>query len=190
MYKGSRSQDRPESPTVVVRGGMPSLPSSRQGLAVSGGGAPHQDASESDMIDGNANPNVGTTPAPSSLHRPASLCPPPDKSDTESKNFRNRVCVSLITAKSSSPIFASSPPPPPPILIGNFEVYLGERHRVNDGFGKYVDCEKCQRYGAFISLFIYDSFYFRIYERIRVSSSKRELKVLYLRIDIASTHST
>jgi hypothetical protein len=95
VYKGSRSQDRPESPTVVVRGGMPSLPSSRQGLAVSGsgGGAPHQDASESDMIDGNANPNAGTSPAPNSLHRSAPSCPPPDKSDTENKNFRNRVCV-------------------------------------------------------------------------------------------------
>lgn len=95
VYKGSRSQDRPESPTVVVRGGMPSLPSSRQGLAVSGSGAgaPHQDASESDMIDGNANPNAGTSPAPNSLHRPAPSCPPPDKSDTESKNFRNRVCA-------------------------------------------------------------------------------------------------
>jgi len=95
VYKGSRSQDRPESLTVVVRGGMPSLPSSRQGLAVSGsgGGAPHQDASESDMIDGNANPNAGTSPAPNSLHRSAPSCPPPDKSDTENKNFRNRVCA-------------------------------------------------------------------------------------------------
>ncbi|XP_020283398.1 cAMP-regulated phosphoprotein 21 isoform X2 [Pseudomyrmex gracilis] len=93
VYKGSRSQDRPESPTVVVRGGgMPSLPSARQGLAVSGSGAgaPHQDASESDMIDGNANPNFSTSPAPSnSLHRPAPSCPSSDKSDTESK-FRSR----------------------------------------------------------------------------------------------------
>lgn len=104
VYKGSRSQDRPESPTVVVRGGMPSLPSSRQGLAVSGGsggGAPYQDASESDMIDGNANSNVSTTPATNSLHRPASSCPPPpDKSDTDNKIFRNRVRMrSLIIAK-------------------------------------------------------------------------------------------
>lgn len=93
VYKGSRSQNRPESPTVVVRGGMPSLPSSRQGLAVSGSGAPHQNASESDMIDGNANPNVGTSPASNSLHHPAPSCPPTDKSDTESKNLRNRVCA-------------------------------------------------------------------------------------------------
>ena len=102
MYKRSRSQDRPESPTVVVQGGMPSLPSSKQGLAISGcGGAPHQDASESDMIDGNANPNVGTSPVPNSLHRPASFCSSSDKSDTESKNFRNRVCTPfIITARS------------------------------------------------------------------------------------------
>lgn len=94
VYKGSsRSQDRPESPTVVVQGGMPSLPSSEQGLAVGGSGALHQNASESDMIDnGNANPSVGTSPSSNSLHRPAFSCPL-DKSDTENKNFRNRVCV-------------------------------------------------------------------------------------------------
>lgn len=100
VYKGSRSQDRPESPTVVVRGGMPSLPSSRQGLAISGGsggGALHQDALESDMIDGNA--NVGTSSATNTFHRPPPSCPPPDKSDTESKNFRNRVRVPLIAAR-------------------------------------------------------------------------------------------
>ncbi|XP_077263442.1 uncharacterized protein LOC143898113 isoform X1 [Temnothorax americanus] len=116
VYKGSRSQDRPESLTVVVRGGMPSLPSSRQGLAVSGsgGGAPHQDASESDMIDGNANPNVGSTPAPNSLHRPASLCPPPDKSDTESKNFRNRTNTKLKLLVRSHAMRESTSPPREP----------------------------------------------------------------------------
>lgn len=101
VYKGSRSQDRPESPTVVVRGGMPSLPSSRQGLAISGGsggGALHQDALQSDMIDGNA--NVGTSSATNTFHRSPPSCPPPDKSDTESKNFRNRVRVLLIAARS------------------------------------------------------------------------------------------
>ncbi|TGZ57420.1 R3H domain-containing protein 1 [Temnothorax longispinosus] len=95
---------------------MPSLPSSRQGLAVSGsgGGAPHQDASESDMIDGNANPNVGSTPAPNSLHRPASLCPPPDKSDTESKNFRNRTNTKLKLLVRSHAMRESTSPPREP----------------------------------------------------------------------------
>ncbi|XP_036150276.1 cAMP-regulated phosphoprotein 21-like, partial [Monomorium pharaonis] len=116
VYKGSRSQDRPESPTVVVRGGMPSLPSSRQGLAVSGsgGGASLQDASESDMIDGNANPNVGTTSVPNSLHRPAPSCPPPVKSDTESKNFRNRTNPKLKLLLRSHAMRESTSPPREP----------------------------------------------------------------------------
>ncbi|XP_032669191.1 R3H domain-containing protein 1-like isoform X4 [Odontomachus brunneus] len=113
VYKGSRSQDRPESPTVVVRGGMPSLPSSRQGLAVSGSGAPHQNASESDMIDGNANPNIGTAPASNSLHHPAPSCPP-DKSDTESKNFRNRTNTKLKLLVRSHAMRESTSPPREP----------------------------------------------------------------------------
>lgn len=115
VYKRSRSQDRPESPTVVVQGGMPSLPSSKQGLAISGcGGAPHQDASESDMIDGNANPNVGTSPVPNSLHRPASSCSPSDKSDTESKNFRNRTNTKLKLLVRSHAMRESTSPPREP----------------------------------------------------------------------------
>lgn len=91
VHKGSRSHCRPESPTVVVvRGGMPSLPSSRQGLAINGSDPSHRNSSESDMIDGDANPNAGPSPASNSLHRASPTCPP-DKSDTENKNFRNRV---------------------------------------------------------------------------------------------------
>lgn len=88
VHKGSRSHSRPESPTVVVVGGMPSLPSCRQGFVIGGPNASYQSNSESDMIDGNANPNVGSSP---SLHRTLPSCPS-DKTDTENKNFRNRVC--------------------------------------------------------------------------------------------------
>ncbi|KYN11654.1 R3H domain-containing protein 1 [Trachymyrmex cornetzi] len=94
---------------------MPSLPSSKQGLAISGcGGAPHQDASESDMIDGNANPNVGTSPVPNSLHRPTSSCSPSDKSDTESKNFRNRTNTKLKLLVRSHAMRESTSPPREP----------------------------------------------------------------------------
>lgn len=44
------------------------------------------------MIDGNANPNVGSSPTQNSLHRSSPSCPP-DKSDSENKNFRTRVRV-------------------------------------------------------------------------------------------------
>lgn len=93
VHKGSsRSHSRPESPTVVVRGGMPSLPSSRQGFVISGSNTSYQNSPESDMIDGNANPNVGSSPTSNSHHRSSPSCPP-DKSDTENKNFRTRVRV-------------------------------------------------------------------------------------------------
>ncbi|KAL0107091.1 hypothetical protein PUN28_015556 [Cardiocondyla obscurior] len=90
---------------------MPSLPSSRQGLAISGSGGSSQDVSESDMLDGNAT-NVGTTP--NSLHRPTSLCPPSDKSDTESKNFRNRTNTKLKLLVRSHAMRESTSPPREP----------------------------------------------------------------------------
>lgn len=94
VHKGSRSHSRPDSPTVVVRGGMPTLPSSRQGFVASGSNASYQNSTEPDMLDGNANPNVGSSPASNSHHRGGTpSCPPDNKSDTENKNFRNRVRV-------------------------------------------------------------------------------------------------
>lgn len=71
---------------------MPSLPSSRQGFVISGSNTSYQNSSESDMIDGNANPNVSSSPTQNSLHRSSPSCPP-DKSDSENKNFRTRVRV-------------------------------------------------------------------------------------------------
>lgn len=63
------------------------MPSSRQSFVIGSSNASYQASSDSDMIDGNANPNVGSSP---SLHRASPSCLP-DKSDTENKNFRNRV---------------------------------------------------------------------------------------------------
>ncbi|XP_076293139.1 uncharacterized protein LOC143215156 isoform X3 [Lasioglossum baleicum] len=106
VHKGSRSHSRPESPTVVVGGGMPSLPSSRQGFVIGGPNASYQSNSESDMIDGNANSNVGSLP---SLHRTSPSCPP-DKADTENKNFRNRV---KLLVRSHAMRESTSPPREP-----------------------------------------------------------------------------
>lgn len=89
VHKGSRSQSRPESPTVVVcGGGMPSLSSSKQSLVV--GASTSFSNTESDMIDGNANPPNETTTS-----NPQHRSTPPDK-DTE-KNYRNRVRIHLPT---------------------------------------------------------------------------------------------
>ncbi|CAL7933211.1 unnamed protein product [Xylocopa violacea] len=113
VHKGSRSHSRPESPTVVVRGGMPSLPSSRQGFVISGSNTSYQNSPESDMIDGNANPNVGSSPAPNSLHRSSPSCPP-DKSDTENKNFRNRTNTKVKLLVRSHAMRESTSPPREP----------------------------------------------------------------------------
>ncbi|KAG7210327.1 hypothetical protein KM043_011865 [Ampulex compressa] len=114
VHKGSgRSHSRPESPTVVVRGGMPSLPSSRQGLVVGGSSAPYCSSSVSDMIDGNANPNVGTSPAPSSLHRSSPSCPT-EKQDNENKGFRNRANTKVKLLVRSHAMRESTSPPREP----------------------------------------------------------------------------
>lgn len=115
VHKGSRSHSRPDSPTVVVRGGMPTLPSSRQGFVASGSNASYQNSTEPDMLDGNANPNVvsGSSPASNSHHRGgAPSCPPPDnKSDAESKNFRNRTSTKVKLLVRSHAMRESTSPP-------------------------------------------------------------------------------
>ncbi|XP_048268242.1 R3H domain-containing protein 2 isoform X3 [Bombus terrestris] len=113
VHKGSRSHSRPESPTVVVRGGMPSLPSSRQGFVISGSNTSYQNSSESDMIDGNANPNVGSSPTQNSLHRSSPSCPP-DKSDSENKNFRTRTNTKVKLLVRSHAMRESTSPPREP----------------------------------------------------------------------------
>ncbi|XP_017884862.1 cAMP-regulated phosphoprotein 21 isoform X3 [Ceratina calcarata] len=124
VHKGSRSHSRPDSPTVVVRGGMPSLSSTKQGFVSN---ASYQDSPDSDMIDGNTNPNVGSSPASNSLHRGGSC--PSEKSETENKNFRNRTNTkvkllvrSLAMRESASPPRdpqnGSSPPQSPQSMDG------------------------------------------------------------------------
>ncbi|XP_012349861.1 putative uncharacterized protein DDB_G0285119, partial [Apis florea] len=109
VHKGSRSHSRPESPTVVVRGGMPTLPPSRQGFAASGSNALYRNST--DMLDGNANPSVASSPTSNSHHRGTPSCPPADKSDTENKNFRNRTSTKVKLLVRSHAMRESTSPP-------------------------------------------------------------------------------
>lgn len=102
MHKGSgsRSQSRPESPTGES-GGMPALPSSRHALLAGGNCGGYAEGTEDpEMIDA-GNVNAGSTiqsTTNNNSHRaiaPVVAVPscPPDKnsSETDTKNFRNRV---------------------------------------------------------------------------------------------------
>lgn len=103
--KGSRSPSRPDSPTsgtVGVPGGMPSLGTTRQGLGTGGGASEieignvfYPNVTEADMIDGgNANPSSSPPITTNTIHRPSpSSCCSQEKSETENKNFRNRVSM-------------------------------------------------------------------------------------------------
>ncbi|XP_051172689.1 R3H domain-containing protein 1 isoform X1 [Leptopilina boulardi] len=105
VHKGNRSQSRPESPTVVVcGGGMPSLSSSKQSLVV--GASASFSNTDSDMIDGNANPPNETTSNPQ--HRST----PPDK-DSD-KNFRNRSNTKVKLLVRSHAMRESTSPPREP----------------------------------------------------------------------------
>ncbi|XP_033216075.1 R3H domain-containing protein 1 isoform X2 [Belonocnema kinseyi] len=106
VHKGSRSLSRPESPTVVVcGGGMPSLPSSKQSLVV--GTSASFSSTDSDMIDGNANPSNESSTNPQ--HRLA----PPDKPESE-KNYRNRANSKVKLLVRSHAMRESTSPPREP----------------------------------------------------------------------------
>ncbi|XP_076390941.1 uncharacterized protein LOC100881273 isoform X1 [Megachile rotundata] len=115
VHKGSRSHSRPESPTVVVRGGMPSVSSTRQGFVVGErSNALYRNSSETDMIDGNVNPNVASSPTSNSVQHRASPSCPPDKTDTENKNFRNRTNTKVKLLVRSHAMRESTSPPREP----------------------------------------------------------------------------
>ncbi|KZC05805.1 R3H domain-containing protein 1 [Dufourea novaeangliae] len=90
---------------------MPSHPSSRQGFVIGGPNASYKNSPEPDMIDGNANSNVGSSP---SLHRTSPSSCPSDKTDTENRNFRNRANTKVKLLVRSHAMRESTSPPREP----------------------------------------------------------------------------
>lgn len=104
MHKGSRSQSRPESPTGPLSAGMlPAVQSVKNALLSNATTNINFTNSNntSEMLDENVNVDIDNITAANAPHRPNSLpvpsCQPssPDKTDTESNNYRNRVSQSL-----------------------------------------------------------------------------------------------
>lgn len=97
MHKGNRSQSRPVSPTGPSSAGMPALPTGKNVL-VSGGTA-YSTLGDQEMIDSDVNVTIenlssgNTVTRPTSLPVPSCQPSPPDKIDSESNNYRNRVRI-------------------------------------------------------------------------------------------------
>lgn len=95
VHNGNRSQSRPVSPTGPSSAEMPALPTAKNALV--SGDSSYSTAGDQDMIDSNVNVTIENLSSGNTINRPTSLpvpscqASPPDKIDSESNNFRNRV---------------------------------------------------------------------------------------------------